>query len=315
MRPSALSPFRRASIASGRADASFAPIRPNASLLDGRYIRNIAVPLQCTSCLEWKPETDYRLATSQCRRGHAPRTCTACFRTWIQRSLEDRGTRITCVQCPSELDYFAIKEIADEATFERYETLLLNRLLEQDPRFVWCAHACGSGQSHPAGADEPILTCHNCFRKTCVVHQLPWHPGLTCLEFDQLVAVGEMSQSQNTSQEQSLEEQRNQVLLQRARDDEASRELVSRSSKPCPRCHFDIQKAGGCDMMTCEFLVAYAIPPLNSGQVTDRGSEPFRGHVLGSRCGHAFCWLCLSAYSGILRDGNAAHMEGCRHRF
>ncbi|KAI0539422.1 hypothetical protein GGR58DRAFT_512448 [Xylaria digitata] len=176
---------------------------------------------QCISCLEEKLESE-----------HQPDTCAQCVRVWIQRSIENQGIHITCPQCPSELEYSAIKELADEATFQRYETLVFNRLLEQDPTFVWCAHACGSGQLHPTGSYEPIMTCHHCRKQTCVIHGLPWHSGLTCRQFDN----------------------------SQAKDDQASRDLVRGNTKPCPRCRFDIEKAGGCDMMTCKCLPAIVIP-------------------------------------------------------
>ncbi|KAI1745528.1 hypothetical protein F4680DRAFT_105561 [Xylaria scruposa] len=249
---------------------------------------------QCVSCLEEKPKTEYKSTTSRCRNQHRPGMCTQCVTMWVQRSVDERGTRITCPQCPLELDYFEIKEVADEATFRRYETLVLSRLLEQESTFEWCAHACGSGQLHPAAADEPIMTCHNCKKRTCVVHKLPWHPGVTCREFDELLAQAEESgQSQHKkitsleSQERLLEEQRAQAafesVLQRAKDEAASREEARRMSKPCPKCQFDIEKDGGCDKMTC------------------------------SKCDHAFCWICLTSFDTIARVGNTAHKRDCKH--
>ncbi len=213
-------------------------------------------PRQCLICLEEKSKTEYRTTTPRCGGAHTPDVCIACVRHWIRRSLEVRGTRIACPQCPAELDHFAVKELADTATFERYEKMVLNRLLEQDPSFVWCAQGCGSGQSHPAGSGEPIMTCHHCHRQTCVAHKLPWHPGLTCRQFDELLSTER--QAGLGPQGQSVPEQTAQALLQRARDDAASRELVGRTSKPCPSCHFDIQKDGGCDMMTCKYLTTIA---------------------------------------------------------
>eukprot|EP00667_Euglena_gracilis_P006633 EG_transcript_6684 len=52
--------------------------------------------------------------------------------------------------------------------------------------------------------------------------------------------------------------------------------------KQCPRCRTGIQKNDGCDHMTC-------------------------------RCGHEFCWECLTDYGAIQRQGNAAHARTCRH--
>ncbi|KAI0454444.1 hypothetical protein F5B21DRAFT_238027 [Xylaria acuta] len=244
---------------------------------------------QCISCLEEKPTTEYKSATPRCRREHGPGMCTQCVTMWIRRSVDEQGTRITCPQCPLELDYFEIEEAADEATFRRYETLVLFRLLEEDTHFEWCAHACGSGQLHPAAVDEPIMTCHHCNKRTCVVHQLPWHSGVTCRQFDGLLGRGRRGRDKGAAslrfQEQQLEEQSAQAALeaaiQTARDERASQEEVRRTSKSCPKCKFDIQKIGGCDKMTCR------------------------------RCAHVFCWLCLAPYSSINTSGNSAHRRDC----
>ncbi|KAI0485619.1 hypothetical protein F4859DRAFT_389142 [Xylaria cf. heliscus] len=248
----------------------------------------------CIGCLEEKPKTEFKNLTPRCRGHHTPDMCAQCVTIWIHRSVNDRGTRVTCPQCPIELDYFDIKELADAATFRKYETLVLSRVLEEDPRFEWCAHACGSGQIHPAAADEPIMTCHNCHKRTCVVHKLPWHSGFTCRQFDARVRALGQGQDKETataaaaaaaslrSREQRLEEQRALAILQRAKDDEASREEVRRTSKACPNCKSDIEKDSGCDNMTCV------------------------------RCGHGFCWICFIPYHLISRFGNSQHMRDCK---
>ncbi|KAJ2971640.1 hypothetical protein NUW58_g9359 [Xylaria curta] len=205
--------------------------------------------------------------TPSCEIQHQSSVCTQCVTTWIRSNIESRGTRITCPQCNSELDYFTIKRLTDEDIFQRYETLVVTTLLEQEPDFVWCAHACGSGQTHPAGSDEPIMTCWACSRRTCVVHRLPWHPGITCRQFDeQLVAGG---WSQHMAPRDQLLTQQTQAALQRARDDAVSRDIVRGISKACPNCRFDVQKDGGCDMMT--FLI-------NSSTLADHPIEQEQIH-------------------------------------
>ncbi|KAI1108890.1 hypothetical protein F5Y14DRAFT_434326 [Nemania sp. NC0429] len=50
--------------------------------------------------------------------------CAECVGIRIQRSIECRALRITCPQCPSELDYFQVREtylIVDEAASRRFE--------------------------------------------------------------------------------------------------------------------------------------------------------------------------------------------------
>lgn len=70
-------------------------------------------------------------------------------------------------------------------------------------------------------------------------------------------------------------------------DEVALLQLLENSSstiKKCPQCNQGIEKNSGCNHMTC-------------------------------RCGHQFCWLCLSPYlgpNGIRAIGNSAHQPSCR---
>ena len=62
---------------------------------------------------------------------------------------------------------------------------------------------------------------------------------------------------------------------------------LQRYTKSCPNCQRSIQKSGGCNHMTCR-----------------RAS---------GGCGHEFCWLCLSPYDIILREGNHRHATTCTY--
>lgn len=54
--------------------------------------------------------------------------------------------------------------------------------------FIWCTAGCGSGQIHDSDARHPIVTCLHCGQRSCFKHNVPWHEGLTCKEFDRLLA-------------------------------------------------------------------------------------------------------------------------------
>lgn len=97
---------------------------------------------------------------------------------------------------------------------------------------------CGSGHEHAGGSDNPIMTCTACGVKSCFVHDVPWHSGQSCDQYDKSVA----------SDPHTL----------------ANLEYAKRHTKKCPRCSKSIEKAGGCDHMTCR---------RNAGG-----------------CGHEFCW-------------------------
>ncbi|KAL7819223.1 hypothetical protein V8C44DRAFT_317345 [Trichoderma aethiopicum] len=54
--------------------------------------------------------------------------------------------------------------------------------------FFWCTSDCGSGQIHESGHELPIVICLHCSHRSCFRHNVAWHQGLTCDEYDQLLA-------------------------------------------------------------------------------------------------------------------------------
>jgi hypothetical protein len=43
---------------------------------------------------------------------------------------------------------------------------------------------CESGQIHEDADAGPIMTCNHCGFKSCVIHQMPFHEGETCSQYD-----------------------------------------------------------------------------------------------------------------------------------
>ncbi|KAI1272617.1 hypothetical protein F5Y07DRAFT_403216 [Xylaria sp. FL0933] len=207
----------------------------------GQSIRSrILRQKQCTSCFENKPKSEFKHATRRCKRAHKSDVCLSCLETWIRSSLENNGTQITCPQCASALGTTQMREFADRATYERWDTLSRKELLEASPYFVWCAHGCGSGQTHSESHNK--MDCRQCHKLTCARHKIPWHSELTCQEFEETVLRPGPAERLRLL---------NEHLQQRARQDRASLRLIYVISKPCPRCGVHIQKKGGCNHMVC----------------------------------------------------------------
>lgn len=89
---------------------------------------------------------------------------------------------------------------------------------------MWCQQ-CDFGQLHEKGASEPIVRCLNCGFRSCFVHSGPWHSGLTCDEYNEML--------QNPDQYQSARDRENFDLemttrLQEEQDLEAAQEISNR---------------------------------------------------------------------------------------
>lgn len=105
--------------------------------------------------------------------------------------------------------------------------------LNADEIFRFCiGPGCSSGQYHPEGEEEPIFSCNNCGHKACVIHNCNWHEGETCVEYDK-----------------KLKAEKDKTVKQ----EKASEKVVKKISKACPHegCGWRIEKASGCDHMTC----------------------------------------------------------------
>jgi hypothetical protein len=188
----------------------------------------------CSVCSERKAPGDMPIAntttSSPCCR-HPPKTCRDCMTRWMDTRikngmLDHQSEGIACPDCSRPLGWHEVKRWASREAFARYDRQLLHGTLRTLPDFHYClAPGCGSGQIHDA--ECPEFRCGACGARQCVRHNLPWHEGETCAEYDK----------------------RNP---QRAREEWWSRDKIEGSSRACPKCGTAIYKAGGCAHVKCK---------------------------------------------------------------
>ena len=130
---------------------------------------------------------------------HVSTTCFQCIIHHIESQLETRmWDQLNCPQCPALLGYADIKKYASKTTFQKYDSLTMRNVVSSDPNFRWCtATKCSSGQVHPDGVESPLIVCGSCRTLSCFTHQIPWHEGMTCVEFDNPESTRETSESPN----------------------------------------------------------------------------------------------------------------------
>jgi hypothetical protein len=124
-----------------------------------------------------------------------------------------------------------------DSLYPRYDQKSVISVFKDFPNFTPClGPGCGSGQIHADGHGQPIMTCTTCNFKTCFTHQVKWHSGMTCAEFDNPGVSGR----------------------ERAKQEAASAKYIAKNAKICPnkKCGAVIVKNSGCDHMTCKsFLI------------------------------------------------------------
>jgi hypothetical protein len=160
--------------------------------------------------------------------------------------------------------------------FRSYEKKVLRDTTRQMPNFMVClGPGCNSGQIHEGGDAQPIMTCTACQFQSCWTHQMPWHSGQTCDEY---------------------EVERKERVAQEA----ASMQILDETIKVCPntKCGLHVVKISDGYHMTCKPLILLQIILLI---------------FQGDKCKFEFCWTCLAPYRPIRQRGNRFHAAGCKY--
>ncbi|KAK0733426.1 hypothetical protein B0T26DRAFT_624713, partial [Lasiosphaeria miniovina] len=179
----------------------------------------------CSICIEDKSISELPVkVTAECT--HKPTACKDCLKQWLASGLES-GTwdRLKCPDCSQVLAHGEVKRFASGETFVRYDGLATRAALKDVPNFRWClSTTCESGQIHDDTC--PTFKCAACDFSHCVAHDVPWHKGETCDEYDR----------------------RNR---QRKKQEKASEDMIKKTSKNCPECNKAVHKYTGCNHITC----------------------------------------------------------------
>ncbi|XP_060275866.1 E3 ubiquitin-protein ligase parkin isoform X3 [Ovis aries] len=201
--------------------------------------------ISCITC------TDIRspVLVFQCAHRHV--ICLDCFHLYCVTRLNDRqfvhdpqlGYSLPCVAgCPNSL----IKElhhfrILGEEQYNRYQQYGAEECVLQLGGVLCPSPGCGAGLLPEAGQRkvtcEPAhgLGCGFVFCRDC---KEPYHEG-DCGAM--IEASGAVTQAYRVDEK----------AAEQARWEEASKETIKKTTKPCPRCHVPVEKNGGCMHMKC----------------------------------------------------------------
>ncbi|TGJ83110.1 hypothetical protein E0Z10_g5667 [Xylaria hypoxylon] len=235
----------------------------------------------CSICTDDKRVSEMPIRgriTEDCE--HDATACKECISQWITSSMETVAwDRLTCPECPEILALKDVEAFATRDVFNRYDKLATKAVLEGIKGFRWCLNpGCGAGQIFPSECEK--AKCHACKQSSCVRHDVPWHSGETCEEYDR-----------------RTRKQRKSYKL--------SEKHVKETTKPCPGCKKNVNKYSGCDHITCES------PQSDPKFETCRVANLIQ--VQGV-CGYEWCWLCFAPYT---KDNESflccKHAPECRY--
>jgi len=193
---------------------------------------------ECIACLEAHFADDFPPMTITCK--HLPTLCTSCVQEAFTATALELATinRVRCTHqsCTEALSHDDIRRLATPQVFERYDYLVTRAALGDLENFMHCPNPrCNGGQEHIGGLGE-LFVCIDCGHRFCTRHNVNWHEGETCLQYENRINLPNQNPERPS--------------VQRGEDKE-TRDLLARISKPCPRCRRPIQKTAGCDHMKC----------------------------------------------------------------
>jgi IBR domain, a half RING-finger domain len=200
-------------------------------------------------------------------------------------------------------------------TATSHESLAARHAMQNYPDFVWClSPRCEWGQRHDPRIER--FVCSRCGFQTCYKHQVPWHEGISCRQYDgydqpprvpkpkMTVALKRLlgrlnmktrskrvEEPVDSSESLRIERKRTVALMETASKQKCqalkSRVKIGDTCKKCPRagCGAPIERASGCSRMKC------------------------------GRCGCEFCFTCLCLWHfGHYDSCNDMAREGYRAR-
>ncbi|PKK50637.1 hypothetical protein CI102_4866 [Trichoderma harzianum] len=280
----------------------------------------------CSICTDTKEDILFPRFSPTASCLHPPTACLECLERSIRSDLTSKiWTDIRCPECREFLDYTDIQRYADEETFKRYETLALRAAMAEAENFFWCTSGCGSGQIHESGQDQPIVICLHCTHRSCFHHNVAWHQGLTCDEYDQLLADPDNFRSKleidneawAAAQEAQLEADRAmaQGLLEEERRVREMREMREREERERTRKAIELARQIAARRKAEEDM---------SRETVGRTTKPCPGcgwaiekndgcsHMTCVKCKHQFCYECGADHKQILEKDNTVHKEDCK---
>ncbi|KAJ4984141.1 E3 ubiquitin-protein ligase RNF19B [Stagonosporopsis vannaccii] len=215
---------------------------------------------ECVICTDNRCLSHFPSHAPTERCSHKADVCRRCLRQWITTTFAEKvWDEVNCPMCSERLDYEDVREFAPSEIFRKYERLSTNAALEAIPGFYWClTRGCKSGHAIDPGSCK--LRCMRCKMTYCVEHRTSWHKGETCRQYEYRTNKQLKKQEEN-----------------------ASKKWLNDKAKACPGCRRPIEKADGCDHMTC------------------------------TKCRHQFCWQCLVPYKKPRNPMAVTHRVNCVH--
>ena len=206
----------------------------------------------CSMC--WEDMMDSNSRELEC--GH--RFCDGCLSHYLKVLVEEAkviGIKCPHQECAEEMCEEDMEELLEERDFARLQQLVFLTEIRQDPNARWCPRpgcetvcrlnpslspsSSSSSSSSSSTSDAQRLECETCQFVFCSGCGLEYHPKLTCKR-----AAKKLAQREKKA-----------MGRRAAKDKKKSLKAMKREGlTKCPGCRAIVEKASGCNHMTCRYV-------------------------------------------------------------
>eukprot|EP00887_Chlorella_sp_A99_P000419 scaffold13.g419.t1 len=168
--------------------------------------------------------------------------CSACLAEQARVHVAEgslEGLRCPEPGCGEALGPAVLRKLLGAEAFERWEQLTLQRTLDTMSDAAYCPR-CSTVALEDS---DSCAQCPRCFFVFCSLCSEGWHPGSQCVSAETKLAM--LRHKMRGGSKAVIAD------LRRREQELASLAQIEKTSKRCPACGTAVQKAEGCNKMTC----------------------------------------------------------------
>mmetsp|Transcript_739 Transcript_739/g.1142 ORF Transcript_739/g.1142 Transcript_739/m.1142 type:complete len:277 (-) Transcript_739:26-856(-) len=230
----------------------------------------------CVSCMEeLLKEDDLGYMSLQCSfhpnhsKGKKNPICQGCVKDYVKHTLKQGVFPVNCIySCDCSIGQYDLKRIFsdEQETYLEYLDIITDRSLRKEKEYIKCSSVdCPYGELIIDQECDTRWTCKVCQKDTCTKHQIPYHEGQTCEEYDKI----------------------------HEKEIEATEEWKKKHAVKCPKCGLETEHNGGCPEIICRCG--------HKWYWGEHGKEYYWGCLCCSLC--LLCYFCCPCLCCLLCCG------------